>query len=85
LSGLSEIARVLVRFDYVARVIVNTNHPIMRAAVKVRVADGVTDFQVPQPTERQRIGHEINPALVFPSVFVPMKSALHFWNHSMFC
>jgi hypothetical protein len=28
-SGLFEIARVLVRFDYVARFIVNANHRIM--------------------------------------------------------
>jgi hypothetical protein len=32
-SPLPEIARLLVRFDHVARVIVNANHSIMRPAV----------------------------------------------------
>jgi hypothetical protein len=34
-SLLFELARVLVRVDHVARVIVNANHSIVRAAVKL--------------------------------------------------
>jgi hypothetical protein len=51
-SSLLEIALVLVRLDYVARVIVNANHCIMRAAVELRVLDGIAGFGVPQATER---------------------------------
>jgi hypothetical protein len=42
-SPLIEIARVLVRFDQVARFIVNANHGIVRAAEKLRVADSKLD------------------------------------------
>jgi hypothetical protein len=42
---LFEIARVLVRFNHIARVIVNANHSIVLAAVKPRVAD--CDFAPP--------------------------------------
>jgi hypothetical protein len=40
--GLFEIAGVLVRFDHVARFIVNANHGIMRAAEMLDIADCVT-------------------------------------------
>jgi hypothetical protein len=42
-SLLFELARVLVRFDQVARFIVNANHGIVRAAEKLRVADSKLD------------------------------------------
>ena len=42
-SRLFEIARVLVRFDYIARCIVNANHGVVRAAEKLCVADCIPD------------------------------------------
>ena len=39
-SPLLKIARVLVRLDHVANVIVNANHRLMRAAAVLRVSDG---------------------------------------------
>ena len=59
-SPLLEIALVLVRFNHVASVIVNTNHGIMGAAAMLGVADSVADCIrpiVPQPTEWQHIGN----------------------------
>jgi hypothetical protein len=56
---LLEIARVLMRLNHVASFIVNANHSIMRAAVKLCVADCVADrvwLAVPQPPEWQHIG-----------------------------
>jgi hypothetical protein len=50
-SRLFEIARVLVRFDYVARFIINTNHSIVRPAEKLDIADRIADrirFAIPQ-------------------------------------
>ena len=38
-AARSEIARVLVRLDHIARFIVNANHSIVRSAVKLCVAD----------------------------------------------
>ena len=61
-SPLFEIARVLVRLDHVASVIVNANHSIMCAAVMAGVADCVASsvrFVIPQATEWQRIGNQI--------------------------
>ena len=55
------------RFDHVARRIVNANHGIMGAAVVLRVADCVRDgirAVVPQTTEWQHIGDEINAAMI---------------------
>jgi hypothetical protein len=54
-SRLFELAGLLVRVDHVARLIVNANHSIMRAAEKLRVPDCVRDcirLAVPQATER---------------------------------
>jgi hypothetical protein len=62
---LFEIAVVLVHFYHVASIIVNANHGIMGTAAVHRVANGVADrirLAVPQPTERQNIGNEINAA-----------------------
>jgi hypothetical protein len=59
---------VLVRFDHIARFIVNANHSVMWTAAMLRVADCVVDrirFAVPQPTEWQRIGNQIDAAMVF--------------------
>ena len=50
-----ELARVLVCFDHVARIIVNADHGIISTAVKLRGC--VWDFGVPQATEWQRIGN----------------------------
>jgi hypothetical protein len=53
-----EIARVLVRFDHVARFIVNVDHSVMRAAEKLCVVNRVADsawLTVPQPTEWEYI------------------------------
>jgi hypothetical protein len=38
-----EPARVLVRFDYVAAIIINADHSIMRAAIRLGKADGIAD------------------------------------------
>ena len=45
-SSLFELARVLVRFDHVASIIVNANHSVIRAEA-VRVHRMVTHFSVP--------------------------------------
>jgi uncharacterized protein (UPF0212 family) len=58
IHGSLEIAGVLVRLDHVASVIVNANHGIVRATVKLRVFDSVAHRIrpiVPQPTIGQRI------------------------------
>src|SRR5439155_25999780 len=57
-STLFKIARVLERFDYIASIIVNANHSIMRSAVKFCVSDGVIRLDVPEPPEWQRVGVE---------------------------
>jgi hypothetical protein len=57
-SPLAEIACVLVRLDHIASLIVNANHDLMGAAVKLRVADCIR-FALPQCTEWERIGDEI--------------------------
>ena len=63
-----EIARVLVCFDHVARCIVNANHGVVRAAELLCISDcvyrGVRSV-IPEPTERQRIGNQIDTAFVF--------------------
>ena len=40
---LAKLARVRVRFNHVARFIVNANYSIMRAAAKLHIADCVAD------------------------------------------
>jgi hypothetical protein len=65
--GSLKSARVLVRFDHIARFIVNANHSVMWTAAMLRVADCVVDrirFAVPQPIEWQRIGTQIDAATV---------------------
>ncbi len=52
-----ELSRVLVRFDYITRFIVNTNYGIMCAAAVHRVANCIVRRVIPQPTEWQRIGN----------------------------
>ena len=80
-SPLSEIALVLVRFDYVARIIVNANHSVMRTAEKLCITDCIADCvrrALPQTTEWQRIGNQINPAMIFTRAdFVNVCSAWH--------
>jgi hypothetical protein len=56
---LFELARVLVRLDHIASVIVNANHGIVWAAVEFRVVDCVPDcirFAVLKATEWQHLG-----------------------------
>jgi hypothetical protein len=65
---LFEIARVLVRFDHVASVIVNANHGAMRAAAMLRIINCIGDLFVPQATEWQHIGNQIDAAFVFAGV-----------------
>jgi hypothetical protein len=55
---------VLVRFNHVARFIVNVNHSAMRAAAKLRIVDCIR-LAVPQATEWQRIGNQIDAAMIF--------------------
>jgi len=54
---------VLVRFNHAASFIVNANHSIMRASVKLRVSNCVRNFGVPQATEWQCIGEQIDARL----------------------
>ena len=61
ISPLFELALVLMRLDYVASGIVNANHGIMRTAEKLCV-EGCVWLAVPQPTEWQRIGSQIDAA-----------------------
>ena len=59
---------LLVRLDHVASAIVNANHCIMCAAGVLGISDCIRDgvrFAIPQPTERQRIGDEIDAAMIF--------------------
>ena len=59
-SRFFEIARVLVRLDHVASVIINADHSIMRAAAVHRVADGESlDRFISVP---RRTGHLEVPA-----------------------
>jgi hypothetical protein len=51
---LFEIARVLVRFDHVASIIINANHGTMGSAAKLGVVNCVADCvrpTIPEPTE----------------------------------
>jgi hypothetical protein len=54
---LFEVARVLVRFHHVARFIVNADHSIM----------WVAPFDVPEPTEWQRIGNQSVSTFLYKS------------------
>jgi hypothetical protein len=66
-SPLFEIPSVLVRLDHVARCIVNANHSVMGAAPKFGVANRIADrvwFAIPQATDWQRIGNQIDAALI---------------------
>jgi hypothetical protein len=75
---LFEVARVLVRLDHVPSLIVNTNHGIMCPAEMLRVSDcicGGIQPVVPQATEWQRIGDEIDAALV-PKIFFAQSDFL---------
>jgi hypothetical protein len=49
----------------IASLIVNANHSIMSAAAMLRVVDCVADFQLPQPPEWQRIGNQVDAAIIF--------------------
>jgi hypothetical protein len=64
-----EIARVLVRFDHVVRVIVNANLRIMRPAEKVRITNSIIRFGVPKSAEWENIGNKIKAAFVAPRAY----------------
>src|SRR4029453_13793411 len=66
--SLFEIALVLVRLDHVASFVVNANHGIVRPAIMFCVSDCIRDGirpVMPQTTEWQHIGDEINTAFIF--------------------
>jgi hypothetical protein len=67
-SPFMALALVLVRFDHVATIIVNANHSIVRAAAKLCVVNCIADrvwLAVPQASEWQHIGNQIDAASVF--------------------
>jgi hypothetical protein len=56
------------RLNHVARFIVNANHSIMRTAQKPGLADCFAHcirLAIPQATEWQRIGNQIDTAFIF--------------------
>jgi hypothetical protein len=53
ISPLFEIALVLVRFDHVARIIINANHGPMCSPAKLGVVDCIADRRPGSPGERQ--------------------------------
>jgi len=58
---------VFVRFDHVARCIVNTDHGMIQATAKLGVVNCIADcvwLGVPQATEWQRIGNWSNAAMI---------------------
>jgi hypothetical protein len=64
---LFEIGRVLVGFDHVASLIVNANHSVMRPVARLCVVNCVAHcvwLTVPQPTEWQPIGNQIDAATI---------------------
>jgi hypothetical protein len=63
-SPLFELAHVLVRLNHIAHCIVNANHGIMWMAEKFCVVDCIRPG-VPQATECQRIGNQIDAAFIF--------------------
>jgi len=66
---------VFVCFYHVTSRIVNANHGIMRAAVKLRVSACIIRLIVPQATKRQHIGNQIDAAFIFAwADFVNMHS-----------
>jgi hypothetical protein len=65
LSPLFEIARVLVRFDHIARVIVNADHSITRPTVKLRVANCSADRHSARRTTARRKASRLR--LPFPT------------------
>jgi hypothetical protein len=78
-SWFFEITFVLVRFDHVASGVVNANHSIMSPAEKLCVADCVADrvwLAIPQPTEWERIGDQIDAAMITAGDFVNMLVAI---------
>jgi hypothetical protein len=72
---------VLVRFDDVASVIVNADHSIMRSAAMLRVTDSVRDGirpAVPEPTEWQGIGNQIEAAFIAARAYSVMCALITF-------
>jgi hypothetical protein len=53
-----------VRFDHVTRGVKNVGHGIMRAALKLSVADCMASFKISQPSEWQRIENKIEAAMI---------------------
>src|SRR5206468_11357586 len=69
--------RLLLRFNRIASIIVNANYSVMSAAVELCVVDGVGScawLAVPQATEWQRIGSQIDAAMISaPADFVNIR------------
>jgi len=77
---LFELARVVVRLDHRASFIVNANHSMVRAAEKLGVADCVVDrvwLAIPQATEWQHFGNQIDAAIFSWSNLVNVVRAAH--------
>jgi hypothetical protein len=60
-SPFFEIALVFVRLDHVASVIVNADHGMMCVSNCIRDGIGIA---IPQPTDWQRIGNQIDASLI---------------------
>jgi hypothetical protein len=67
-TRLFKLACALVRFDHIASRIVNANHGAMGAAAMFCVTECIRDcvwLAVPEPTERQRTGKQIDAEMIF--------------------
>ena len=72
------------RFDHAPRIIVKADHSIMRAAAMLGLADCVADrirLSIPQPTEWQCIGNQIDDALVLARA--DFRNQKRFWRDSV--
>ena len=77
-SPLLEIASVLVRVDYVASLIVNANHSVMRAAKKLGVADCIADcvwLAIPQGTDGSTSEIKSKPLIFAGADFVDVQTS----------
>ena len=70
---------MLVRFDHTASFIVDANHSIMGSAEKLCVCDCVPMiFAIPQATDWQRIGNQINAVMIFTGTdFAKVRVIFH--------
>jgi hypothetical protein len=79
---------VLVLFDHVASGIVNADHRIVRATVMLCVPNRIADRvrpALPQPTERQHVGNQIDAAFIFARVdFVSVHCLMVVFNGAVY-